>query len=113
MRLRDSDQPKTIIAAIREYWHNHRLVNSLGTKSINARTGAPFFCFFVFDLRCYSLSQRHTWRFYTPIAANLIANENRKRFSPPIDADKIADRGDVAVLKSHVVKSPNLMGWLY
>ena len=24
-----------------------------------------------------------------------------------------ADRGDVAVLKTHVVKSPNLMGWLY
>ena len=35
--------------------------------------------------RC--LSQRHTWRFYTPIAANLIASENRKRFSPPVDAD--------------------------
>ena len=24
-----------------------------------------------------------------------------------------ADRGDVAVLKTHVIKSPNLMGWLY
>ena len=23
------------------------------------------------------------------------------------------DRGDVAVLKTHVIKSPNLMGWLY
>ena len=34
-----------------------------------------------------------------------------------IDADTLgdffADRGDEAVLKSHVVKSPNLMGWLY
>ena len=24
-----------------------------------------------------------------------------------------ADRSDVAVLKSHVIRSPNLMGWLY
>ena len=24
-----------------------------------------------------------------------------------------ADRGDVAVSKSHVIKSPNQMGWLY
>ena len=24
-----------------------------------------------------------------------------------------ADRGDVTVLKSHVIKSPNLIGWLY
>ena len=38
-----------------------------------------------------SLSQRHTWRFYTLIAANLIASENRKRFSPPIDADTPGD----------------------
>ena len=37
------------------------------------------------------LSRRHTWRFYTPIAANLIASENRKRFSPPIDADTPGD----------------------
>ena len=37
------------------------------------------------------LSQRHTWRFYTPIAANLMASENRKRFSPPIDADTPGD----------------------
>ena len=34
---------------------------------------------------------RHTWRFYTPIAANLIASENRKRVSPPIDADTPGD----------------------
>ena len=34
---------------------------------------------------------RHTWRFYTPIAANLIASDNRKRFSPPIDADTPGD----------------------
>lgn len=32
---------KTFIAAIRKYWHNHRLVNLLGTKSINAETDAP------------------------------------------------------------------------
>ena len=31
----------------------------------------------------------HTWRFF------------------------FADRGDVAVLKTRVIKSPNLMGWLY
>ena len=37
------------------------------------------------------LSQRNTWRFYTPIAANLIASENRLRFSPPIDADTPGD----------------------
>ena len=64
-----------------------------------------------------NLSHRHTWRFYTPIAANLIASENRKRFSLAIDADTpgdfFADRGDVAVLKTHVTKSPNLMGWLH
>ena len=41
--------------------------------------------------RPVQLSQRHTWRFYTPIAANLIASENRKRFSPPIDADTPGD----------------------
>ena len=29
--------------------------------------------------------------FYTPIAANLISRENRKRFSPPIDADTLGD----------------------
>ena len=29
--------------------------------------------------------------FYSPIAANLIASENRKRFSPPIDADTLGD----------------------
>ena len=52
-----------------------------------------------------------------PIAANLIASENRKRFSPPIDADTpaifFANRSDVAVLKSHMITSPNPMGWLY
>ena len=32
-----------------------------------------------------------TWRFYTPIAAKLIASENRKRFSLPIDADTPGD----------------------
>ena len=39
---------------------------------------------------------------------------DRKRFSPPIDVDTpgdfFADHGDVAVLKTHVIKSPNLMG---
>ena len=39
----------------------------------------------------HPLSQRHTWRFHTPIAANLIASKNRKRFSPPIDADTLGD----------------------
>ena len=39
----------------------------------------------------------------------------RQRFSPPIDVDTPSDffRGDVAVLKTHAIKSPNLMGWLY
>ena len=32
-----------------------------------------------------------TWRFYTPIAANLIASENRERISPLIDADTLGD----------------------
>ena len=41
--------------------------------------------------RMLCLSQRQTWRFYTPIAANLIASENRKRFLPPIDADTPGD----------------------
>ena len=36
-------------------------------------------------------SRRHTWRFYTPIAANLIASENRKRFPPIIGADTLDD----------------------
>ena len=44
------------------------------------------------------LSQRHTWRFYTPIAANLITCENRRRFSPHL-AIFFADRSVVAVLK--------------
>ena len=34
-----------------------------------------------------SLSRLHTWLFYTPIAANLNARENRKRFLPPFDVD--------------------------
>ena len=71
----------------------------------------------VFICKSIGYSRRHTWRFYTPIAANLIASENRKRFSSPIDADTpgdfFANRGDVAVLKTHMIKSPNLMGWLY
>ena len=73
-----------------------------------------FFYFLKISLFKAVSSQRHNWRFYTPIAANLIASENRKR-SPPIDADTPGDffRGDVAVLKTHVIKSPNLMGWLY
>ena len=44
--------------------------------------------------RCFGLfmlSQRHAYRFYTPIATNLIASENRKRLSPPIDADTLGD----------------------
>ena len=39
----------------------------------------------------HSLSRRHTWRFYAPIAANLIASENRMRVSPWINADTIGD----------------------
>ena len=46
---------------------------------------------FIYLSEFYTLSRRHTWRFYTPIAANLIASENRKRFSPPIDADTPGD----------------------
>ena len=30
-----------IIAAIRKFWHDHRLINSFGTESINAQTDAP------------------------------------------------------------------------
>ena len=60
-----------------------------------------------------SLSQRHTWRFYTPIAANLIASDFRHRLMRTRLAIFFADRGDVAVLKTHVIKSPNLMGWLH
>ena len=37
------------------------------------------------------LSRWHTWRFYTPIAANLIASKNRERFLRPIDADTLGD----------------------
>ena len=44
---------------------------------------------------CYnkpiSWSRRHTWRFYTPIATNLIAGENRCRFSPQMAADTLGD----------------------
>ena len=29
------------LVEVRLYWHNHRLVNSLGTKSINVRADAP------------------------------------------------------------------------
>ena len=58
------------------------------------------FCLFIlcvtFSLKLYisqvqsdAKSQRHTWRFYTPMAANL--SENRKRFSPPIGADTPGD----------------------
>ena len=69
-------------------------------------------------LKAFSL--RHTRRFYSPIAANLIDSKNR---SPPINADTLgdffADRGDVAlqpssqapsksVLKTRVINSPNL-----
>ena len=46
---------------------------------------------FIYLSEFYTLSRRHAWRFYTPIAANLIASENRKRFSPPIDAKTPGD----------------------
>ena len=59
------------------------------------------------------LSRRHTWRFYTLIAENLIASENRLRLMRTYLAIFFADRHDVAVLKTHVIKSPDLMGWLY
>ena len=39
----------------------------------------------------HHLSRRHTWRFYTQIAANLIASKNREQFSPLIDADTLGD----------------------
>ena len=38
-----------------------------------------------------SLSRRHNWRFYTSIAAYLIARENLKQFSPLIDSDTPGD----------------------
>ena len=59
------------------------------------------------------LSRRHTWRFYKPIAANLIAGESRKRFSPQIAADALGDFSagdDVGLqpwLKFHRVKFKN------
>ena len=63
--------------------------------------------------RCVAgLSQRHTWRFYTPISANLIACDFRWRLMWTHLAIFFADCGDMAVLKTHVIKSPNLMGWL-
>ena len=55
--------------------------------------------------------QRHTWRFYTH------GEFDRQRKSQAIDADTpgdfFADRGDMAVLKTRMIKPPNLMGWLY
>ena len=45
-------------------------------------------------------------------AANLIASENRKGLMRTHLAIFFSDRGDVAVLKPYVIKSPNLMGWL-
>ena len=48
----------------------------------------------------------------TPIRANLIASDFRHRLMRTHLAIFFADRGDVAVLKTHVIKSPNLMGWL-
>ena len=38
-----------------------------------------------------ALKPANTRRFHTLIAANLITSENRKRFSPPIDADTLGD----------------------
>ena len=52
-------------------------------------------------------------RLYTPIASNLIASDFFHRLMRTLPAIFFADRGDVAVLKNHVIKSPNLMGWLY
>ena len=46
---------------------------------------------FYHNSRYMILSRRHTWRFYTPIAANLIVSENRERNSPVIDADTLGD----------------------
>ena len=40
-------------------------------------------------------------------------NDFRPRLMGTHLAIFFADRGDVAVSKSHVIKSPNLMGWLY
>ena len=50
--------------------------------------------------RLPNLSQRHTWRFYTPIAANLIASDFRWRLMRTHLAIFFVDRGDVAVLKT-------------
>ena len=60
--------------------------------------------------KAFILSQRHIRRFYTAIAATLIASHQLMQTHLAIF---FADRGDVAVLKSHVIKLPNLMGWLY
>ena len=58
----------------------------------------------------------HTWRF-SPIAANLIASENRQRFSLAIDADTPGDffrrSRRCGSFENSCDKSPNLMGWLY
>ena len=75
-----------------------------------------------------SLSRRHTWWFYTPIAVNLIARKSQAIFATDRCGHTcrliLADRDDVArqpcsrapsrsVLKSHVIKSPNPISRLY
>ena len=63
----------------------------LGIKHLKNQ-GSSHTCLFAHLSACrILLSQRHTWQFYTPIAENLIASENRLRFSPPIDADTPGD----------------------
>ena len=53
---------------------------------------------------------RRSRRIWSPVK---IANDFRWRLMRTHPASFFADRGDVAVLKTHVTKSPNLMGWLY
>ena len=48
-------------------------------------------------LQVVTLSRRHTWRFYSPIAANLIASDFRHRPDADTLGDFFANRGDVAL----------------
>ena len=53
---------------------------------------------------------RRSRRIWSPAK---IASDFRHRLMRKYLAIFFADRSDVAVLKTHVIKSPNLMGWLY
>ena len=53
---------------------------------------------------------RRSRQIWSPVK---IARDFRHRLMRTHLAIFFADRGDVAVLKTHAIKSPNLMGWLY